>query len=652
MISTLKYRPEIDGLRAIAVTSVILFHANFISGGFLGVDIFFVISGYLISYQIINEIKQHGKFSFLNFYKRRAKRILPVLFVVKLITLALGMIFFNPSNLIDLSYSAISSLFFVSNFYFWETSLDYNSQRAIFYPLLHTWSLSVEEQFYILFPLFLFFFQGKRLILILISISTISFILANILSFFFDTLNFYLIITRIWEFAFGFFAAHNHFYKKRNNFLEKVNMDLVHLALILILVLCIFFYDKNFKHPSIFTLIPVFSTFLLINCRSRSSIVYKLLSLKPIVFLGLISYSLYLWHYPIFSFSQHLELIENNYFRKILIGLIIILLSIISYYFIEKKFRNKKIEFKKVFLFLIFNFILILIIANLTIIKKGFPNRLPKILNNYFISLENNQKKDCIIQGNCEFDFANNKKVFLIGDSHMQTLANDLIDRIKDQKLSYFVSTRPWCYYFPNFELVHKNNLKKTECNEDYFFELKTRINNEEDSIIILAGRLPVYLNGDFFDNKEGGKEGDKFSRKFVTKNKDLTLEKSFTFEVNEILKKNKVILIYPIPEVGWRVPDKIMSNKIKRLIFGAEYKDVTTSYDVYRKRTSSSFVLLDELEHKNLIRFYPHEIFCKKSRCFTHDNENIYYHDDDHLSKYGAKLLNDSIIKIITNLN
>ena len=104
----------------------------------------------------------------------------------------------------------------------------------------------------------------------------------------------------------------------------------------------------------------------------------------------------------------------------------------------------------------------------------------------------------------------------------------------------------------------------------------------------------------------------EKFTREFVTKNKDLTLQKSFTFELNKILKKNKVILIYPIPEVGWRVPDKIMSNNIKKLISGTKYKDVTTSYEVYRKRTLSSFELLDELEHKNLIRFYPHKIFVK----------------------------------------
>ena len=652
MKSTLKYRPEIDGLRALAVMSVILFHANIINGGFLGVDIFFVISGYLISYQIIDEIKNYGKFSFSNFYKRRVKRILPVLFVIKLITLILGIIFFNPSSLNDLASSAISSLFFISNFYFWDISLDYNAQRAIFYPLLHTWSLSVEEQYYILFPLFLVYFQKKRLMLILISISIISFILANLLSLYYDSLNFYLIITRIWEFAFGFFAAHNHLHQKKTTILDKINKNLIHIVSIIILTSCMFIYDKNLKHPSIFTLLPVLSTFFLINYQSNNSIVYKLLSLKPLIFIGLISYSLYLWHYPIFSFSQHLELIEGNFFKKVLLGIITISLSILSYYLIEKRFRTKKIDFKKVLLFLAINFILIFIIANITLIKKGFPGRLPQILNNYFVSLENYKKKDCIIQGNCEFNFENNKKVYLIGDSHMQTLANDLVDRIKNQNLSYYVSTRPWCFYFPSFELIHKNSFKKTGCNKEYFSELKNRINTDENSIIIFAGRLPVYLDSKLFDNEEGGKEGKEFTREFVTKNKDLTLQKSFTFELKEILKRNKVILIYPIPEVGWRVPDKIMSNNIKRLISGTKYKDVTTSYEVYRKRTSSSFALLDKLEHKNLIRFYPHKIFCKKTRCFTHDNYNIYYEDDDHLSNYGAKLLNDSIIKIIKDLN
>ena len=163
MTSKIKYRPDIDGLRAIAVLSVIVYHAKIsfnnsyiLNGGFLGVDIFFVISGYLISSIILKEIKENKNFSFLNFYERRLRRILPVLFVVFLFTFFLGFLFLEPDFLIDLSKSIISSLFFFSNIFFYSTGIEYDAQSSLIIPLLHTWSLSVEEQFYIIFPVALF----------------------------------------------------------------------------------------------------------------------------------------------------------------------------------------------------------------------------------------------------------------------------------------------------------------------------------------------------------------------------------------------------------------------------------------------------------------------------------------------------------------
>ena len=651
MISNLKYRPEIDGLRAIAVTSVILFHANLVNGGFLGVDIFFVISGYLISFQILDEIKQKNSFSFINFYKRRAKRILPVLLIVKLISLIIGLIIFTPSNLIDLAKSAVSSLFFVSNFYFWNYNLDYNATSAIFHPLLHTWSLSVEEQFYIIFPLILFFFKGKKLILLVTLISFSSFILANFFSFYYESINFYIIITRIWEFATGFLIAHNQVYQKKFLKFQNLNSNLVHTIALIALLLCIFLYNKDLKHPSVFTFLPIFLTFIIINVDKHNTIIYKILSLKPLVFIGLISYSLYLWHFPVFSFAQHLEIVEGSLVKKFLVGISIVILSVFSYNLIEKRFRDKKIKLYKVFSVILVNFLIILIVANLIFLKKGFPDRLPEILKNYFISLENYKIPDCIKDGNCDFNIEDTKKVYLIGDSHMQSLADDLSKRIIKKNLSVKVSTRPWCFYFPDFELVHKNNNRSTGCNKDYFGDLEKKISLEKDSIFIFSGRLPVYLDNKFFNNKEGGKEGDEFFRKFISNNNNLTLEESFKRGVRKILKSNKVILIYPIPEVGWRVPDKIMSNKIKKFIFSRNIENLTTSYKVYKDRTKSSFILLDSIENKNLIRFYPHKIFCNRKRCSTHDDKNVYYKDDDHLSIYGAKLLNDSIIELITNL-
>ena len=214
----LTYRPEIDGLRAIAVSAVILYHAQItifgyqpFKGGFIGVDIFFVISGYLITSIILKELITTGSFSFKHFYERRIRRILPALLFVMLVSLPFAWMSLLPSSFVDFSKSILYSLGFSSNLYFWSSGQEYGAQSGLLKPFLHTWSLSVEEQFYILFPIILlitFKYFKRYLIHILISGFVISLGLAEWTSRNYPSASFYFLHTRMWELLMGSILAY------------------------------------------------------------------------------------------------------------------------------------------------------------------------------------------------------------------------------------------------------------------------------------------------------------------------------------------------------------------------------------------------------------------------------------------------------------
>ena len=228
----LQYRPEIDGLRAIAIISVVLYHAqidffgkDYFVGGYIGVDIFFVISGYLISRIILSEIRLNTSFNFLNFYERRARRILPILIIVALVSLIYAINFSSPSKLIELSQSIIASFGFFSNFYFYLTTSDYGAQSSLLMPFLHTWSLSIEEQFYLIFPFIILLslrYAPSKLLSILSVIVLLSILIAQLVESKKANLNFFFPLSRFWELFIGSILAYIELYKKKHiNFFIK-----------------------------------------------------------------------------------------------------------------------------------------------------------------------------------------------------------------------------------------------------------------------------------------------------------------------------------------------------------------------------------------------------------------------------------------------
>ena len=380
----INYRPEIDGLRAIAVGVVILYHAQItifgnetFKGGFIGVDIFFVISGYLITSIIFKELITTGSFSFKHFYERRIRRILPVLIFVMLASLPFAWMYLLPINFIDFSKSILYSLGFSSNFYFWHSGEQYGAESGLLKPFLHTWSLSVEEQYYIFFPVLLIFifkyFKQTLPIILFISLIT-SLLIADWGSKNYTSATFYFVHSRMWELLAGSLLAYYEITSGQRSKYQKLNRIFPSIGLFLILHSVFFFNDKMF-HPSFFTLSPIVGVCLIIWFSSKDEIVTKILSTKLFVGIGLISYSLYLWHYPVFAFARIIEITEGSLLKKILLGITILILSIISYFLIERPSRNKNNKFKIIISFIIISSFFLAIYNASIISKNGNKNR-------------------------------------------------------------------------------------------------------------------------------------------------------------------------------------------------------------------------------------------------------------------------------------
>jgi peptidoglycan/LPS O-acetylase OafA/YrhL len=337
----MQYRPEIDGLRALAVIPVVLFHAGIagFSGGFVGVDIFFVISGYLITSIILSE-QQKNSFTLAGFYERRARRILPALMLVVLLSAIAAWYLLLPTELVEFGESLISVGVFASNILFWTQS-DYFAATSEFIPLLHTWSLAVEEQFYLIFPVFMIFtltWTKSKRVAILVIVAVLSLIFCEWAWRNAPEANFFLAPSRVWELMAGVFCA---FYLQQSREHLKLICQLASLTGLLMLVYSIVFFDKSIPFPSLYALTPVVGTVLIILFTDKNTLVGKLLSIPFIVGVGLISYSAYLWHQPLFVFSRLNSIDELSVTTLLGLSVLAFIMAYISWRWVEKPFRNR-----------------------------------------------------------------------------------------------------------------------------------------------------------------------------------------------------------------------------------------------------------------------------------------------------------------------
>jgi len=273
---------------------------------------------------------------------------------------------------------------------------------------------------------------------------------------------------------------------------------------------------------------------------------------------------------------------------------------------------------------------------------QWFLEILKNITKNPWNLLKNSDNKICFNNMNmCEFNISSNKKVFIIGDSHMASIMFDLKKKVVKSQYQFITSTLSGCLYFPGFNRVNTNKKIDKFCNDNYFQKLKDKLSKEKNSVIIFGGFLPLYIDG--------------VENQFVSLGKYDALQQSFKNETLELSNNNKIILIYPIPKLDLDPNLNLLNQWVKKgfpKFFDIEF--FTTSYKVYKERTKSSFELLDSIQGENVYRVYPHTLFCNttiKDRCLTHDDKNIFYADDDHPSSIGAEMINDLIMKEIEKI-
>jgi peptidoglycan/LPS O-acetylase OafA/YrhL len=443
------YRKDIDGLRAIAVVAVILFHAGFnqFKGGFVGVDVFFVISGYLITSIILREIKE-DKFTLRSFYERRLRRLLPALFLLLTVCIPIAYTCLIPYYMVEFAKSLVAVPLYVSNILFYS-EIDYFNARAELKPLLHTWSLAVEEQFYIIFPLLLVLlwkFARNRIEALLLLTTLLSFILAKIGSKSAPDATFFFLHTRWWELLIGVLVA---FRLQKINRLpgnEKISQILSALGLLSI-ILSIAFFDQSTPFPGFYALLPTFGTLLVIVYSSPRTIVGNLLSNNYIVKIGVLSYSAYLWHQPVFSFARHINLNKTDNSLKIILICLIFIISYLSWRFIEQPIRHKTIlkDSGTFFKFCAIYSMFLVSIGLFTIYRDGFKDRWPQA-DQYLVNLNLGDQTNYVVSRfnqlkNSSFNDKDERpRILIIGDSYAQDLVNALYETKISEKIQ--ISTR------------------------------------------------------------------------------------------------------------------------------------------------------------------------------------------------------------------
>lgn len=665
MEKTSFYRPDIDGLRAIAVVGVVIYHApslGSLPGGFLGVDVFFVISGFLIA-NLIMSAQDRGSFSIREFYIRRARRLLPAFFTVAFATFFASLLVLSPPQMVDFSKSLLASIVGASNFYFAGQD-PYWATASIEIPFLHTWSLSVEEQFYLFFPFLLLFslkFLGTTGRLVFFGVlGTLSLFTAVWLGQVNPTYSFYLLPSRAWELLIGVILA---LALSRRTFQMSRLSAMLSAALGLGLIAIAFTHLGQFiTAPGLLSLVPTIGAALIILGGTTENIVSTALASKPLVGLGLISYSLYLWHYPILALSG-LAAGRGLVVQLIAIALALTL-AIFTFRLVENPYRTTPWSIASRLKALVGIPIMVLLGIG-SVATDGFPPpkgeipvaQVAKSFSGEF-SLTTIRAEDP------------SGKMMVLGDSHAGNLVRGLADSAKMLNFTFIDGTAGSCLVAIGLE-----NLTRPACGVEFQQSRLDVSHTVSPAFVVIAGRYPLALEGSRFNNREGGVEvvepylfqkPDSSSTDYIDHAEQLS-DATLEFAQSLLDQGHVLVLVYPVPEVGWNVPREIDARSFEVPTWLARFEGlnrlpfvesawpleipVTTSYSVYRERTLTSFELFDAINGDNVLRVYPHKIFCEEGeygRCLTHSEHEIYYSDDDHLSLAGAKLLSDEIAKKI----
>lgn len=676
----MNYRREIDGLRALAVLPVLLFHAGFqpFSGGYVGVDIFFVISGYLITSIIIAELNT-GNFSITKFYERRARRILPALFLVMFACLPFAWIWTSPSALEGFSKSLVAVSLFLSNILFWKEA-GYFATANELKPLLHTWSLALEEQYYVLFPIFMMLawrFKKRWLAGILFATAIASLVLSQWTLTRFAAVSFYLLPTRGWELLIGAMAAFYLFYKTNT---DKTNIDKsgqLHQAAsllgLLLIIYSVFAFDKLTAFPGINALPPTIGAMLIVLFATPDTFVGKLLGSKMAVGIGLISYSTYLWHQPLFSFARYGSLQQPSKLMFLLLIIVSLLLAFLTWKFVETPFRDKtKISRKQIFMCGAIGSLFFIVVGLVSIFNKGFDARfnMPASLKSSFgltakahgcfdkPNLATN--KDWLCELGTKSSGNETKPDFVVfGDSHSKSMFDAFDEAAAKTNTKGVYTGQSYCAPFLGVT-IFRPDLVQADChlvNERVFAYTKANKIRK----IFLIGRWTIYTDGGYYETEATwiGLSISSLKTKAASRQAfKLGLKKTVEAYANI---GTQVFIVMQVPQQMLGVQDlyyKIYPNTIiandKQKIAKNVYE---LSVDKQKHLKLQSFVNLlfkqQELAQTqagqlNLVNF--DDIFCDDKKCLIGTDKVSFYFDNNHLSTAGGKMLVDEFAKNIIN--
>lgn len=630
----MQYRPEIDGLRSVAVLAVLIYHAEFalgdnrlLAGGFLGVDVFFVISGYLIANIVYREV-QSQTFSILNFYERRARRLLPALFVVLFSSIAVAWFVLDPKAMYEFSGSGLAALSFASNIWFYLED-SYTAEISQLKPLLHTWSLAVEEQFYLVFPLLLMAthqWRKRNLVVLLVILFSISLLMTLYLASRDLEFSFFMPFTRTWELLVGVIIA--ICWQPSNRSIGKLG-DFLSLLGLTAIVICCFKVSHDSPDMAWWLLVCVIGSGLFIMFAGGNGIASQLLSSKPFVIVGLISYSVYLWHFPIFAFARSLDLFGTELSKLLSIGLTFIL-SVVFYLLVEKPFRFKNtISRKPFFMVLIIATVALLITFSYLRFSNGASHRVSSQITsvvdfNYWQKADKKgifwQHESCLATvyftlsydvdkpfEKCRSSVALDKSkptILIIGDSHAESVSAGVMTHFSVQA-NVIQRLAPACNLLPR--MVSPND--GTTC-----FNTAKKIYQEipkiDPDVVIYASRWRPHMY-EFLEHQ-------------------LTILKS--------LNSAEIILVGPMLYWDLELP-KLIAQTIEQqpLVDYQWLKPNSTGFDIDSK--------MREIAKRADIKFLsPHNTFCNQNRvCKTKVAKSptaMTSWDHEHLTKLSSDYL------------
>ena len=619
------YRKDIDGLRALAVLPVLFFHAGLpgFSGGYVGVDVFFVISGYLITQIIMRELDE-GSFSILRFYERRVRRIFPALFAMLAVVMAAGIVILLPGDLKSLARSAIWTLLSASNFLFYSET-DYFDVAGIFKPLLHTWSLAVEEQFYLLLPATLMIvarWRPQMIKPILWAMAIVSFVVAVAVKRGEPAFAFYLLPARDWELLAGSLLALGAFPTLRATLWREAAA----LAGLVLIALPVFFYDEETPFPGFGALPPVLGAVLILQYASGTRLGH-LLSINWLRGVGLISYSLYLWHWPIIVFATYLRQAPVAGWSAFLVIALSFAAAFLSWRFVEQPFRRPKPGHQLKLWRGVFGSVAVLgAIAIAVLVSGGLPGRFSADIAEFDKSNHRSPLKGrCDENGDAKTqpqdvcrlgDETVAPTIAIWADSHGFDLTYALAELGQREHFSVLPLTRGGCP--PSLDTTMPVRPRCPRRNRQVLSYLQAH--SSIDTVVLAA----------YF-------ELDRYSR-------DADFDSGFLAAVDALLAAGKrVIVVGPIPQQPFDVPRLLATAKVWHQ---PEPTGVPSS--VFLARSEPMRDLVAKAQERGASVVFPHEILCDANTCGMMRDGTMLYMDSNHPSIEAARMIAAKILPLL----